>query len=202
LRPSPPKRWAPCHWRAPHNNEPSFPSNKDMLHQKRILQIYVSGVMFQRYVASVSYRCCKSRSWCCTCYNGYTRMFQVYVLNVSTVLDVCCKYFYLNVAKVDLNVAYTCMLQSYFPSGFRCFIRVVQVFHMHVLIVSFVFFVCCNCSIWMFQSRLWVAHVIRVESGWWRGRRLGWCGPVAVAVARKPEALVCSLARWTGTVWR
>jgi hypothetical protein len=89
-------------------------------------------------------------------------MFQVYVLNVLTVLDVCCKYFYLNVAKVDLNVAYTCMLQSYFPSGFRCFIRVVQVFHLNVCIclqcfsgvfvsVSYACFNCFICLLRMLQ---------------------------------------------------
>ena len=49
--------------------------------------------MFQRYVASVLYRCCKNRPGCCTCCNGYTHMFQVYVLNVLSVSDVCCKCF-------------------------------------------------------------------------------------------------------------
>jgi hypothetical protein len=38
--------------------------------------------MFQRYVASVSYGCCKSRSECC---NGCTRMLQAPVLNISFV---------------------------------------------------------------------------------------------------------------------
>jgi hypothetical protein len=36
--------------------------------------------------------------------NGYTRVFlvfQMYVASVSAILDVCCKCFYLNVAKVD-----------------------------------------------------------------------------------------------------
>jgi hypothetical protein len=31
--------------------------------------------------------------------------------------------FYLDIAKVDLDVAYTCMLQAYVSSVFRCFIR-------------------------------------------------------------------------------
>jgi hypothetical protein len=31
--------------------------------------------------------------------------------------------FYLDVAKVDLDVAYTCILQAYVSSVFRCFIR-------------------------------------------------------------------------------
>jgi hypothetical protein len=60
-------------------------------------------------------------------YNGYTCIFQVYVLNVSSVLDICYKYFYLDVARIDLNVEYTCMLQAY-VSFCRCFIRMLQVF--------------------------------------------------------------------------
>jgi hypothetical protein len=31
--------------------------------------------------------------------------------------------FYLDIAKVDLDVAYTCMLQAYVSSVFRCFVR-------------------------------------------------------------------------------
>ena len=37
------------------------------------------------------YQCCKNRSGCYTCCNGYTRMFQVYVSNISSVIDVCYK---------------------------------------------------------------------------------------------------------------
>jgi hypothetical protein len=36
-------------------------------------------------------------------------MFQVYVLNVFSISDVCGNVFYLNVAKVDLDVAYIYM---------------------------------------------------------------------------------------------
>jgi hypothetical protein len=56
--------------------------------------------MFQRCFASVSHRCCKSRSGCCTCCNSYTCMFQVWVPNVSSISDVCRKCF-------------ICMLQKY-----------------------------------------------------------------------------------------
>jgi hypothetical protein len=42
----------------------------------------------------------------------------MYVTNVSFVLDVCCKCFYLDIAKVDLDVAYTFMLQAIY---FKCF---------------------------------------------------------------------------------
>jgi hypothetical protein len=50
-------------------------------------------------------------------------MFQVCSPNVSSVLDECCKYFYLIVAKVDLDGSYTCMLQAYVLSIFKCFIH-------------------------------------------------------------------------------
>jgi hypothetical protein len=42
--------------------------------------------LFQIYVASVL-----SRYW--TCCTSYTSILQLYVLNVSAVLNVCCKYF-------------------------------------------------------------------------------------------------------------
>jgi hypothetical protein len=37
----------------------------------------------------------------------------MYVSNVSSVPDICCKCFHLDVAKIDLDVVYTCMLQEY-----------------------------------------------------------------------------------------
>jgi hypothetical protein len=50
--------------------------------------------MFHLDVARVLSWYCKSRSWCCTCCSGYTRLFQVYVLNVSSVFsDFNCKCF-------------------------------------------------------------------------------------------------------------
>jgi hypothetical protein len=60
--------------------------------ENRMLQEYVSNILdVSEVFASVVYQCCKSRSGCCTCCNGYTRIIQVYVLNISCVLDVCCK---------------------------------------------------------------------------------------------------------------
>ena len=41
--------------------------------------------MFQRYVASVSYGCCKSGSGCCIWCNGCTRVLQASVPNVSSI---------------------------------------------------------------------------------------------------------------------
>ena len=58
--------------------------------------------VFCRYVASVLYRCCKSRSKCCICCNGCTLMLQTSAPNVSSVFsDVCCKCVYLDVAYVS-----------------------------------------------------------------------------------------------------
>jgi hypothetical protein len=85
---------------------------------------------FHRYVASVRYRCCKSTSRCCTCCNGYTCMFQVYVLNVLCVLHICCKF--LSGYCLYMHVANIC---------FKCF----QVFHIYV----------CKCFIWMFFCELY-----------------------------------------------
>jgi hypothetical protein len=49
--------------------------------------------MFHKYVASVSYGCCKTRSGCCICCNGCTCMLQVSVLmfrsSVRLYLQVC-----------------------------------------------------------------------------------------------------------------
>jgi hypothetical protein len=42
--------------------------------------------------------------------------FLVYIPNVSSVSDVCCKCFHLYVTKIDLDVAYKCMLQVYLSS--------------------------------------------------------------------------------------
>jgi hypothetical protein len=36
------------------------------------------------------------------CFSCVLQVFQSYVASVSAVLDVCCKYFYLDVTKVDL----------------------------------------------------------------------------------------------------
>jgi hypothetical protein len=102
-------------------------SSKDIAESvccKHMLQVLQ---MFQRYIARVLYRCCKSRSRCCTCCNGYTRMIQVYVRNVLYVSDVCCKCF-------------ICMLQKYIwmlhiHACCKRMFQVFQVFHTYVACV-------------------------------------------------------------------
>jgi hypothetical protein len=46
--------------------------------------------------------------WCCICCNGYTRMFQMYVSNVSAISYVYCKCFYLDVAYVTVAIHICC----------------------------------------------------------------------------------------------
>jgi hypothetical protein len=97
--------------------------------------------VFQRYVASVSYGCCKcNRSGCCICCNGYTPMLQAFVPNVSSVFSyVCCKCVYLDVAYVS-HIYCKCFLWMLhmFCNGFSnvsmCFCKyfgcMFQVFHL------------------------------------------------------------------------
>jgi hypothetical protein len=62
--------------------EPIFPpSHVIELHMFHVFHMYIS-------------------SGCSICCNGYIRMLQVYVLNVSSISDVCCKVFYLDVVYV------------------------------------------------------------------------------------------------------
>jgi hypothetical protein len=55
---------------------------------KRMFQVFQG---FHMHVTSVLCGCCESRSACCICCNGYTRLLQASVQNVSSVFsDVCC----------------------------------------------------------------------------------------------------------------
>jgi hypothetical protein len=80
--------------------------------------------MFQRYVASVSDGCYKSRLRYCVCYNGRTLILQRYVTNVSSVfsermlqvgLSGCCICF---THVFYLDVAYGCNVFQVFSGGF------------------------------------------------------------------------------------
>ena len=116
----------------------------------------------------------------------------MYVLNVSSGPDVCCKclakvdldvaYIYMHVASICLkcfqvfhayvfqvlylDVAYVCIGFQMFLRHFRkCFRRLFQVFHLSFLYIATIASRC-------FKSRLGVAHGMRVGSGWWCGRSL------------------------------
>ena len=88
-----------------------------------MLQVYV--LVFQMYVARVSYGCCKSRLRCCICCNGCTRMLQASISNVSSVFsDVCCNCVYLDVAYVS-HICFKCfiLMLRMFYNGFQLFSR-------------------------------------------------------------------------------
>jgi hypothetical protein len=110
-----------------------------------------------------SHECCKSRSGCCTCCNGYTSMLQEFVQNVSSVRA----SFYLDVTKVHLfckhifqvfHLDVACVRNGYTRAFkfFWCFENVsnvcskyFQLFRIYVVSVS------SKC----YKSRYGVAHV-------------------------------------------
>jgi hypothetical protein len=119
--------------------------------------------LFQRYVARVSYGCCKSRLGCCICCNGCTLMLQIFVPNVSSVFsDVCCKCVYLDVAYVS-HIYFRCFIwmlrtccngfqvfQTYVSNVSSFFRHMLQMFHRDVSKVGRV--------LHMSQWRRWLAN--------------------------------------------
>jgi hypothetical protein len=88
--------------------------------------------VFQMYVVNVSSGCFKSRSWCYTCCNDYTHMFQAHVLSVSFASDVCCKCFIWTFQKqiwcctdvaMSIHACFNCSI---------CFRRMLKVFYLDV----------------------------------------------------------------------
>ena len=129
--------------------------------------------MFHLDVACVLSGCCKSRSGCCTCCNGYTHMLQASVSNASVVSDgwctcfiwvlhifhtyvaiissACCIYFHTYVASVSYRCCICFAIATHmFPSCFRCMLQVFQLFRTYVANVSSK---CC-------KSRFGVAYVV------------------------------------------
>jgi hypothetical protein len=115
--------------------------------------------LFQTYVASVL-------SVCFICCNGYIRMLKVYVSNVSSISDVCCKCFFSRCVAVTMHISCKCMFQC-----FTCFTRMLQhVLHVVSVFISgrnmfyafqmYVSSECCMFFIWMLhKSRSGVANV-------------------------------------------
>ena len=135
----------------------SFNNRSDVAHVAMIIHVCLKCMfqmfhMFQTYVASVSSRCCKSRSGYCIyihvkslrfkCFRCFIRMLQVFHLDVVYVLQLlhmCFSSFFWCFVSVS-DVCCKC---------FSCFGRILQVF----------FF-------WIWQSRSGVAHgAMRVRSG-------------------------------------
>ena len=83
---------------------------------KRMLQVFQ---LFHTYVSCVSSGCCRSISRCCITY-----MLQAYICMLQV--------FYLDVAKLDLDVACVC-------NGFQVFSGVLLVFQTYVASVSTIF---------------------------------------------------------------
>jgi hypothetical protein len=127
--------------------------------------------MYQRYVASVSYRCCKGRSESSTCCNGYTRIFQVYVLNVFICITLCYKYFHLDVAKVDLDLHLHVCCKLIFSSGFRCFASISSECCICLQLLSSVF----PCIFGVFRTHvsdvyLFSLYVVTLTYGYFKSR--------------------------------
>ena len=71
-------------------------------HWKMMHVASVHSNVSEMYVARISHGCYKSRSGCCIYCNGYTRILQAFVPNISSIFSiVCCKCVYLNVAYVS-----------------------------------------------------------------------------------------------------
>jgi hypothetical protein len=138
--------------------------------------------VFQRYVASVIYQCCKIRSRYFTCCNGYTCMFHMFhqfQTYVAIVLSGCCKSksgrcIYMHVtgiySQVFSGVSYVCLQvfqldATYIFNGF-------QMFSGGFASIAYVCFKCFICLFYVtavasrcFKSRSDVAHKMRVGNG-------------------------------------
>jgi hypothetical protein len=121
---------------------------------KRLFQVFQ---MFQRYIASVLYRCCKSKLGCYTCCNGISSICPKYFICFRRMLQV----FHLDDAKVELDVAYACMFQVFLV--FHTYVAGVLsgcciCFAMAINVFSWFSDVCCN-YFNCFGSMLQVFHL-------------------------------------------
>jgi hypothetical protein len=100
-------------------------------------------ICYQRYVARVSYGCCKSRLRCCICCNGCTRMLQMSVPNVLSVFsDVFCKR--------SVFIWMLHMFHTYDVSVlFRCCVCVATVFKCFLDVFTSVSETCFKCFIYL-----------------------------------------------------
>jgi hypothetical protein len=153
-----------------------------------MLQEYVSSIqMFPKYVASVVYRCCKSRSGYCTCCNDHTCMFKVYVTNifhlfqtyVVSILPKCCRS--MHVASIYFNCFQVCHTYKCFICMFHMFVMIFNCFSnvfASVLDDCFKYFIrlllyVANIAYRCFKSRSGVAHGHRQRLAAWATSRAG-----------------------------
>ena len=120
----------------------------------------------------VSHGCCISRSVCCLCCNGCTRMLQHFVSNVLAIfLDVCCKCVYLDVAYVShICCKHFIWMLRMFYMVFKCFSGVFA----SVLDRCFTCFICLQ------------TYIASVASGCFKSRS---------GVASSLSSLFCCLAK-------
>jgi hypothetical protein len=118
-----------------------------------MLKVRVVNVclVFQRYVASVLYWCCKNRSRCCICCNNYTCMFRLFHLFQMYVASV---------SSVRYKIRFVCCIYMHgcnrmFLSVFGCFKRMFYLFRLDVAYILqwihmcffYVLDVCCKCFV-------------------------------------------------------
>jgi hypothetical protein len=111
---------------------------------KRVFQVLQ---MFQRYVASVSYVCCKNRSGCCNCFRW---MLQAFVQNVSSISNVYLQAFWSSVAYVSRICCKNMfqMFQSYVAAS--VFMLQVVSIYLKVAYVAMAIYVCYKCIFQLF----------------------------------------------------
>jgi hypothetical protein len=108
--------------------------------------------LFQMYVSIVSCGCCKSRSGCCICCNGCTRVLQASIPNVSSIFCTCIlhvfhlsSFVYCNCCismflKVNRDVCTCCNGVSIVcPKRFIYFRRMLQRSYLNVAKIDLVF---------------------------------------------------------------
>jgi hypothetical protein len=111
------------------------------------------------YITSVSHGCCKSRSRCCICYNDYTRMLQMSVLNFSFVIRRMLKGVYLDVAYVSRICwkRFIWMLHIFatvfkcYQVFCKCFKCMLQVFKLFQTYIASALSGCCVCFAMIFK---------------------------------------------------
>ena len=84
--------------------------------------------LFQTYVASVLSRCCKSRSGCCIYVHVASVCFKCFTCFIGML-----QVFYIDVAKVDRDVAHVAMA---IHVCFKCRFQIFHLFQMYVVSVS------------------------------------------------------------------
>jgi hypothetical protein len=154
---------------------------------KRMFQLFQ---IFQRYVASISYECCKSRSGCCTCYiccKCFRWILQVYCSKCFSHFRRMLHVFYQGVA----HVSHICC---------KCFIRMLHMFHTYIASVSSRCSICFAMSthvfFWFFRHMLQVFQLLRTDvanvSSKCYKSRLG----VAHVAVRDPSAAATYCSCW------